>query len=202
MTMTHSLYHEAAHQQAIGWNQFLPGRITTSLLNHQEQYYRVHNRPPTETGHLWAKQLIQTLWAHFFDVWKHRCEAHHAQDTNQVSIQHTHRVQVRTHGVYAALDQLPAATRNCHHVDAPLAVQLSYCTRAIATWLAHTEPRIQQGLVEAAQTLAAGHLDIREYFLPNIPTLPPDYVPTTWYPLACILSIPPTTLTRHRTPLS
>jgi hypothetical protein len=174
MPVSHPLYHEAAQQQSIGWNHFLQGRIAISLLQHQENYYRARNRPSKETGQTWAKQLIQLLWAHFFDVWKHRCEARHAQDINRVSLQRTHRAQVHTRAVYAALDQLPAATRHSHHFAATLEEQISHSTHAIKSWLAHTEPLVQQGLVKAAQTLVAGHLDIRDYFLPNVPTLQPD----------------------------
>ena len=89
-------------------------------------------------------------------------------------IQRTHRVQARTRAVYATLDQLPAATRNSQYFDATLEHQLTQPTRSLETWLAYTEPLVHQGLVEIAQTLATGHLDIRDYFRPITPTLPPD----------------------------
>jgi hypothetical protein len=48
--------------------------------------------------------------------------------------------------------------------------------------LAHTEPLIQQGLAEAAQTLAIGHLDSGEYFFSLDTTdkvhIPPNHATT------------------------
>jgi hypothetical protein len=50
---------------------------------------------------------------------------------------------------------------NAHqHFDDEIEDQLDWCTRYTAVWLAQTEPLVQQGLAEAAQTLVAGHLNI------------------------------------------
>jgi hypothetical protein len=43
------LHCEAGHQQAIGWQQFLQGRIAQSLLNYQEHYYRAREWPANVT---------------------------------------------------------------------------------------------------------------------------------------------------------
>jgi hypothetical protein len=171
---THPLAHEARHQQAIGWRHFLQGRIAQSIIDYQEQYYRERERPETETGEIWIKKLIQVLWAYFFDVWKIRCEKRHELDNNRVSRQHTHRVHARTRAVYAVLDQLPAEIRNSHHFDEDLTTQIGHDTRVIETWLAHTEPLVQQGLAETAQGIATGHYDIRDFFMPLAAPPPPS----------------------------
>jgi hypothetical protein len=114
------------------------------------------------------------MWAYFFDVWKFRCDERHKLDTNRVSTQHIHRVHARTRAVYAMLDKLPAETRSSHYFDENLETQLGHTTRIMETWLAHTEPLVQHGLAEAAQTVATGHLDIREYFFPIDTSTTPD----------------------------
>jgi hypothetical protein len=167
------LHREAKHQQAIGWQHFLQGRIAQSILDYQEKYYRDRERDETDTGESWAKRLISKLWAHFFEVWKIRCDKRHELDENRVSIQHTARVHARTRAIYAVLDQLPAETRSSHYFDDTLEIQIDNTTRNLEIWLAHTEPLVQQGLAEAAQAIATGHQDIRDYF-PIVPTTPSD----------------------------
>jgi hypothetical protein len=65
---------------------------------------------------------------------------------------------------------------NAHqHFDDEIEVQLNRHTRRyIEVWLAHTEPLVQQGLAEAAQTIVTGHLDICDYFYP--PDMPPSRI--------------------------
>jgi hypothetical protein len=170
---TNPLYRASVHQQAIGWQHFLRGRIAQSIIDYQEVYYRERERPPTENGQTWAKKLIQVLWTHFFAVWKTRCDKRHELDVNHVSQQHTAKVQARVRAAFSVLERLPVATRNSHYFDKTMEHQIMQPTRALEIWLAHAEPLIQQGLVEAAQAIATGHFDIREYF----PTLAPPSLP-------------------------
>jgi hypothetical protein len=158
---THPLLQASNHQQAIGWSHFLQGRIAYSIIEYQEQYYRDRDRPDKDN------KLIKHLWNHFFDVWIFRCAERHKLDTSRDSQQQTHRAQARTRAVYAALDQLPAVTRTSHYFDTSLEQQIKTPTRLLETWLAHTELLVQQGLAEAAQSRAAGHRDIRDYFPPT-----------------------------------
>jgi hypothetical protein len=163
------LHLETKHQQAIGWQHFLQGRIAQSIIDYQETYYRDRERPETDTGESWAKKLIKHLWEHFFDVWKFRCDKRHELDEDRVSKQHAHRVQARTRAVYAVYDQLPAEIRCSRHFAKTLVLQLDQKIKPLETWLAHVEPLVQQGLAETAQATATGHQDIRDYF-PNVPT--------------------------------
>jgi hypothetical protein len=81
----------------------------------------------------------------------------------------------RARAIYAAINQLPAATRSSHFFDIDLETRLAQHTRVIEVWLAHTEPLVQQGLLlKAAQAIATGHHDIRTFFQPKPHTLPPD----------------------------
>jgi hypothetical protein len=72
------------------------------------------------------------------------------------------------------LDQLPAEARSSHYFDETFDTLLGHTTRIMETWLAHTEPLVQHGLAEAAQTVATGHLNIRDYFFPIDASTPPD----------------------------
>jgi hypothetical protein len=120
MAPTHPLKQASLEQQAIGWQHFLWGRIATSIIQYQEEYYRARECPVTDTDQAWAKKLIKTLWAHFLTVWKLQCDKHPALDTNRVSTQHTHWVHTRARTIYAALNQLPASTRLSHFFDLDL----------------------------------------------------------------------------------
>jgi hypothetical protein len=64
--------------------------------------------------------------------------------------------------------------RNSHHFDEDLTTQIGHDTRVIETWLAHTEPLVQQGLAETAQGIATGHYDIRDFFMPLAAPPPPS----------------------------
>ena len=160
---THPLFRASIHQQAIGWQHFLKGRIATAIIDYQEQYYRARERPAKDTGKAWAKKLIHQLWGHFYEVWKFRCDERHKLDTSKVSKQHTHRVHGRARACYAALPDLPICTRSHHYFTKTLEAQLDTSTRKIEEWLAHAEPIIQQGRADLAQH-ALTHPDIRDYF--------------------------------------
>jgi hypothetical protein len=147
-----------------------------SLIDYQEKYYRDRGEPPaTDTGLSWAKKMIQTVWAHFFEVWQLRCDKRHELDQNCTSQQCTNKVHAITRAIYAVLVQLPAEIRSSLYFDKELVAQIDQPTRTIGVWLAHhSEPLVQQVLAEAAQTVATGHLDIREYFMPLHFILAPD----------------------------
>jgi hypothetical protein len=159
----HPLFQASIQQQAIGWQHFLRGRIATTIIEYQEQYYRDRESDANHTGQAWAKKLIRKLWGHFHDVWKVRCDERHKLDKNKVSKQHTHRVHGRARACYAALPEMPLAIRS-HHYFTTIEAQLDTGTRKIEEWLAHAEPLIQQGRAEMAQDIDTQH-DIREYFL-------------------------------------
>ena len=76
--------------------------------------------------------------------------------------------------IYSVVDQLPESFRRNQYFSVTLERQLGKTTRELEVWLTHAELLVQQGLAEAAQTLAAGHLDIREYFFPIGNPPPPD----------------------------
>ena len=159
---THSMHRAATHQQAIGWQHFLRGRIATSIIDFQETYHRDREHDDKHTGHAWAKKLINTLWGHFHAVWKLRCDERHKLDTDNVSKQHTFRVHGRARACYAALPDMPLAIRS-HHYFTTIEAQLDTGTRKIEEWLAHAEPLIQQGRADMAQE-ADTQPDIRAYF--------------------------------------
>jgi hypothetical protein len=142
------------------------------MIEYQEHYYCKRERPPTDTGQTWAKKLISILWNHFIDVWKVRCNKRHELDINQVSQQHTAKVNARVRAAYAVIERLPATIRNSHYFVQTIDTKLVQTTRELDLWLAHTEQIIQQGVAKAAQTIATGHFDIREYF-PNLDIPPP-----------------------------
>jgi hypothetical protein len=100
--------------------------------------------------------MIQKVWAHFFDIWNLRCDKRHRLDLHRVSQQHTHRVHTRTQAIYAVIEQLPPTeTQASPYFDKELVTQIDQPTRNIEVWLAqHMEPLVQQGLAEAAQTVA------------------------------------------------
>jgi hypothetical protein len=169
------LFRASQHQVAIGWQNFLRGHISQTIIDYQESYFRARERPADESGQLWAGKLILTLWNFFFDNWKLRCDERHAQDKDNVSKQHTFRLHARARAVYSSLPNLPAALRSLHWFDLTFDKQIELGTRKLEVWLAHTEPLTKQGLAETASYLAAGHQDIRDYFTPlAIPYEPPD----------------------------
>ena len=162
---THPLFRASVHQQAIGWQHFLKGRIATSIIDHQEQYHRDREHHAKHTGLTWAKKLIHQIWGHFHAVWKLRCDERHQLDKDNVSKQHTHRVHGRARACYDALPDLPIAIRSHHYFTKTIETLLDTGTRRIEEWLVHAELLVQQGHTENAQHTATLP-DIRNYFLP------------------------------------
>jgi hypothetical protein len=89
---THPLFRASTHQQAIGWQHFLHGRMATAIIEHQEKCCRDRDSPANDTGQAWAKKLIHKLWGHFHEVWQFRCDERHKPDQSKVSKQRTFRV--------------------------------------------------------------------------------------------------------------
>ena len=59
-----------ADQDAIGWENFLFGRITVDMAAYQQVHYtRIRKK---NTGDAWLSKLINQLWLVMFKMWDHR----------------------------------------------------------------------------------------------------------------------------------
>ena len=57
-------------QDAIGWENFLMGRISSKLAPYQQVHYTNLNKQ--RTGKVWASKLINQLWLIMWRMWEHR----------------------------------------------------------------------------------------------------------------------------------
>ena len=65
-------------QTALGWYNFLVGRIHVKFEAVQQRYYkRIKSKLRAST---WMKGLIRQLWDIIFDLWQHRNGIAHSED--------------------------------------------------------------------------------------------------------------------------
>jgi hypothetical protein len=80
-------------QSAIGWNNFIKGRVSKKWSEAQDIFYKsVHPTSPL-TGEQWSSKLITEVWKIFFSVWKARNTHLHCPPGNEPSAHLNKRIQ-------------------------------------------------------------------------------------------------------------
>ena len=156
-----SITHLIQKQQTIGWQHIMHGRISKSIVQHQENLYRLNkDNDRTYTGKRWAIQLTTTTWKTVLKLWKTRCELIHGRDsvTRQNYAQHTLRKCVTA--CYKFLPQVPANDR--HMFDATATETLQKHPQQIETWLYMVETLIRQ--IKKEHQKPKNQKPITEYF--------------------------------------
>ncbi len=98
-----------AAQDAIGWENFLGGRVTKDMAEYQQVHYtRIRRR---NTGDAWMSKLINQLWLVMFKMWDHRNKVNNTtvtkkqvEDLKQLRFQVRHEFSLGTTGL-GPLDQ-------------------------------------------------------------------------------------------------
>ena len=76
---TVDLYQVIAEQDAIGWHQFLLGRVTDRLVPYIQRHFDCSNIQ--RHGHSCVTQFIRQLWLLPWAMWEHRNDVKHNQGT-------------------------------------------------------------------------------------------------------------------------
>ena len=148
-------------QQEIGWYHILYGRISKSIVQHQENQYRKDNaNEKWYTGKRWAVKLITITWKTVLKTWKTRCELVHGRDkvTRQIHAQQT--LGKRVTACYNFLPQIAANDR--HMFDATASETMQKNPQQIETWLYMVETLIRQ--IKKEQQNKRNHKPISDYF--------------------------------------
>jgi hypothetical protein len=156
-----SIKHLIQKQQAIGWQHIMYGRISKSIVQHQENLYRLNKENDRQyTGKRWAIRLTTITWRTVLKLWKTRCELVHGRDstTRQIYAQNTLRKRVTA--CYEFLPQVPASDR--HMFDATATETLQKHPQQIETWLYMVETLIRQ--IKKEQQKPKNQKSITDYF--------------------------------------
>jgi hypothetical protein len=69
------------HQDRIGWENFLLGRISEKFATFQQEHFtRARAR---NTGNVWASKMITQLWKVMYSMWEHRNTINNTTTTKQ-----------------------------------------------------------------------------------------------------------------------
>jgi hypothetical protein len=89
LPMDHNKYNNTPYQllieqqSAIGWDNFLRGRLSKEWKRLQMDYLKEHphHQDNHEAGNKWVNTIIRTLWNQWFEMWKDRNKDRHGRDT-------------------------------------------------------------------------------------------------------------------------
>ena len=79
-------------QNAIGWENFLQGRVSLEWADHHQAYYKLMDM--RKTGRCWVIALIQKLWDISWIMWDHRNHVLHEGQSHKVLGNHDLNVSV------------------------------------------------------------------------------------------------------------
>jgi len=146
-----SLHTIIDHQNAIGWDHVIQGRITKSMVHHQDQYYRSKGLYDGKlyTGKRWATKLIRLLWKSVLAAWKTRNDIVHGHDRIERQRNASRIYERRVHACYEFLPHLCGNDR--HMFDDSASITLAKPPHQLATWLTMVETLIQQAKKEQSR---------------------------------------------------
>jgi hypothetical protein len=100
------------HQNKIGWNQLVKGRITKEMRKTMDNHYQKLNLNTRKyTGERWCKLLIKNIWQVILQLWKQRNEIiHDSVSASQLS-KTQERMATRVHQCYEWKDTLTLEDR-------------------------------------------------------------------------------------------
>jgi hypothetical protein len=123
------------HQNTIGWNQLVKGRITKEMRKVMDNHYQKLNLNTRRyTGERWCKLLIKNIWQVILQLWKQRNEIiHDLVSASQLS-KTQERLATRVHKCYEWKDTLTLADRErIFYTDANQLLQEDQ--RLIKAWI-------------------------------------------------------------------
>ena len=156
-----SIRHLIDKQQKIGWHHTIYGRISKSIVQHQENMYRLNKENDRVfTGKRWAIRLTTITWKTVLKLWKTRCELVHGRDTVTRKNHAQHTLQKRVQACYNFFSQVPANDR--HMFDATATETMDKNPQQIETWLYMVETLIRQ--IKKEYQKPKNQKPISEYF--------------------------------------
>jgi hypothetical protein len=145
-----SVEYLIAKQAKIGWQHILCGRISKSIVKHQDKVYRInHADERVRTGKRWATQLTINIWKTVLKLWKTRCELTHGRDTDARQQHAQHVLAKRVNECYNFLPNI--VERDRHMFGSSASETLNKNPNRIETWLYMLETLIRQVKKEMQQ---------------------------------------------------
>jgi len=123
------LMEAIACQDALGWENFILGRIAPQLANFQQRHYT--NIRSTKTASNWLSRLINQVWLVVWKMWEHRNRANKSDATAQQKRERGVLLQKVRHQFAMGKQSLLAADRN---LLADKAMLLNYSLKELQQW--------------------------------------------------------------------
>jgi hypothetical protein len=172
-------------QAAIGWNNFLRGKLSEDWRYLQQQHCKRHNIKMNHKQRLWLNKLLRTMWIRIHDLWLARNDDRHGRNT-KAKFQASHdQVQRTIRSLYLLKDKVLSEDQDLFYDD--VETHLLQPLRELNSWVSCHQGLIAYS-VRTAKLAAKSHtLPITEHF----PILrkrtrksrPPDRIPILPEPL-------------------
>ena len=151
-------------QNEIGWRHLLRGRFSNEWQRIQnDYYYRYRNKAKfRRTGIMWQKQLILTMWAGWYDVWKMRNEQVHGSTAETRAQADRRDTERQLTAIYASRNLLEPRVQELLAPD--LESHLQRPANVTRNWLAMTGPVVRDSMRRVKRAALRGVRSIRTYF--------------------------------------
>ena len=134
-------YHKLIqHQNKIGWNQVLCGRVTKTFVQHHDHFSTLNKT--TCNGEQWMTKVIANIWGYVRSVWQHRNNVFH--DETQKSEEYRKHIQDQVRSLYENEKYIDPCDR--HALSAPQDQVLQYGTSNMEKWLTRVRPKVQAAI--------------------------------------------------------
>jgi hypothetical protein len=131
-----------AHQNLLGWDQFLHGRISQHWATCQISWqHHCINHPPSRCPHdsaSWATQIVKWGITTFFTLWHHRNESAHNTTDPQADPVAVTRLKAKVRDYYSRQDTLPRSDIDAYF-STPLSQLLASTAHTLTVWIAHVD---------------------------------------------------------------
>ena len=131
-------------QEAIGWTNFLKGRLTTQWAIHQDRHLKERKlKTSKRNGTTWATNLASAMLNEWLALWKIRNEDRHGRDKTTQTRVRAEQIRREVELLYEQADQAPPNYSN-HIYRHDLETQLDKTTAELIGWLSNWAPVVHQ----------------------------------------------------------
>jgi hypothetical protein len=131
-----------AHQNLLGWDQFLRGRISqhwaTCQISWQHQQLTPRGPRRLHDADSWATLVVKWGISTFFSLWTHRNETAHTSVPTHTDPVAAVRLKAKVRDLYSRKDDLPQADIHAYF-SMPLSQFLSSSLHTLTVWIAHVD---------------------------------------------------------------
>jgi hypothetical protein len=163
-------YRLITEQTLISWRQIFQGRMSTEWARMQNLHLRKINAcSNSNTGTLWTKNIITTVWKTFFIMWEARNSVVHGDDPGTHKKARREHAALSIHHLHSKRDEVLATDTNLFISDTTEGLDHwvnTHTATYVENWLKIWKPVLLDSAKAAQAFTTCSVRPLREYFSP------------------------------------